>query len=48
MKIVAEEGYGRIYGTEPQKVITIYRSGSYHFTLYGNMVQVDIAVKAGQ
>jgi hypothetical protein len=47
MKIMTEEGYGRIYSTDTNKAITLYRSGTYHVTLYGNMVQVKIMVEAG-
>jgi hypothetical protein len=46
MEIVTENGYAGIYGTEPEKVISLYRSGSYHLTLYGNMVQVRFIMKA--
>jgi len=44
--VVAEEGYGRVYGTEHEKSIIIYRSGEYHITLYGNMVQVKLSILA--
>lgn len=46
-EIVTEEGYGRLYTTNHEKSIIIYRSGEYHLTLYGNMVQVKLSIFAG-
>lgn len=44
--VVSEGGYGGVYGTDHEKSIIIYRSGEYHITLYGNMVQVKISIFA--
>jgi hypothetical protein len=47
MSVITEEGYGRNYSTDTDKVITLYRSGTFHVTIFGNMVQVKVKVEAG-
>ncbi|MDD1679077.1 MAG: hypothetical protein LUO93_07860 [Methanomicrobiales archaeon] len=47
MAVITEEGYGRVYSTDAEKIIILYRSGTYHVTLYGNMVKVTVMVEAG-
>ncbi len=47
MDVIATEGYGRIYSTDSSKHITLYRSGSYHVTIYGNMVRANVKIQAG-
>jgi hypothetical protein len=47
MEVLTEEGYNRVYSTDRSKVITLYRSGAYHVTVYGNMVQAKVTVMAG-
>jgi hypothetical protein len=44
---VAKEGYGRIYSTDDNKRITLYRGGLYLITLEGDFMNVNMAITTG-
>ena len=44
---VAKEGYGRIYSTDDEKKITLYRDGLYLITLEGDFMDVGMAITTG-
>lgn len=43
--VVGQEGYGRTYSTESPKRLVFLVPGKYHLNLYGNWVDVDLAVR---
>ena len=46
-QIVAQDGYGEPFTSTPEKQIIIYGEGPYHVNLYGNQVDVNVAVYTG-
>jgi hypothetical protein len=46
-KIVAEDGYGEPFTSNPEKQIIVYGSGPYHINVYGNQMNVNLAVYTG-
>ncbi|MDH7593612.1 MAG: hypothetical protein QHG99_04555 [Methanomicrobiales archaeon] len=47
MTTIEENGYGRQYSSRRDKQIVLYRYGRYHLTLYGNLVDANIAIYIG-
>jgi hypothetical protein len=48
LEIVAEDGYGRVYGDGTRKSIVIYDEGRYHITLIGTHMNVNVMVSVGR
>jgi hypothetical protein len=46
-RIVAQDGYGEPFTSTPEKQIIVYGEGPYHVNLYGNQVDVNVAVYTG-
>jgi hypothetical protein len=46
-KVVAEDGYGNPYPSNPVNMITVNGDGDYHVTIYGNQVDVTVSVYTG-
>jgi hypothetical protein len=47
LEVIAEGGYGRTYSVERSKQITIYNAGSYHITLVGSGLDLELTFLAG-
>ena len=44
LKLIADEGYHGIYGSDPEKSITLYQAGRYIVTLDGRFVDVTLTM----
>ncbi len=43
--VVGQEGYGRTFSTESPKRLVFLAPGTYHLNLYGNLVDVELAIR---
>ncbi len=47
LRVITENGYGRMYSVEKSKKIVLYSAGRYHINLYGNLMDVTISITTG-
>ncbi len=46
-ELVAEDGYGKMYGFYTEKTMKILSAGTFRIDIYGKMVDVDLKISSG-
>ncbi|HPY60338.1 MAG TPA: hypothetical protein PLG55_06425 [Methanospirillum sp.] len=46
-RVIAEDGYSRVYSSEETKTIMVYREGIHYLMIEGEFASVDYSIKTG-